>query len=137
MREALPGDIPGMMVVRAAVRENRLVSRVIGPADYLREMQAEGRGWVAADEAGRILGFAIGNARTGNIWALFVDPEHEGRGIGRALHDRMVEWLFSTGLTRLSLGTAPQTRAQQFYVKAGWTFLGLDQHGEALFEKLA
>ena len=30
-------------------------------------------------------GFSPGDPRDGSIWALFVDPADEGRGIGRAL----------------------------------------------------
>ena len=80
------------------------------------------------------MGFAIGNAETGNIWALFVDPEHEGRGHGRALHDAMVEWLFARGLAHLWLGTEPGTRAERFYRAAGWRCTGKAANGEALYE---
>jgi len=46
----------------------------------------------------------------------------------------MVDWLFSEGLERLNLGTAPGTRAEAFYRATGWTYLGIDAHGEASFE---
>jgi GNAT superfamily N-acetyltransferase len=55
-----------------------------------------------------------------NIWALFVDPEHERRGYGRMLHDTMTDWLRSRGVERLWLTTEPGTRAQKFYEAAGW-----------------
>lgn len=133
IRVAERRDIAAMHVVRLAVRENRLVSAVIGPADYEREMELTGRGWVAESD-GAIVGFAVGNARTGNIWALFVAPEHERSGLGRRLHDVMVEWLFSSGLERLHLTTAPATRAFGFYVKAGWTPVDAVVRGEQRFE---
>ncbi|MCE9658387.1 MAG: GNAT family N-acetyltransferase [Burkholderiales bacterium] len=84
--------------------------------------------------AKRPQGFAVGNVRTGNIWALFVDPMHEGCGHGRRLHDAMIEWLFLQGKERLWLSTAPHTRAQRFYEAAGWSFLGMLPEGEALYE---
>ena len=50
---------------------------------------------------------------TGNVWALFVDPRHEGRGYGRRLHDTMVTWLWERGHQRLCLTTEPGTRAER------------------------
>ena len=119
--------------VRLAVRENVLRSTVITEEHYLPAIEATGRGWVIEAD-GRVVGFAIGNADTGNIWALFVDPEHEGRGHGRALHNAMVEWLFSRGLRHLWLGTDPDTRAERFYRAAGWRYTGKAANGEALYE---
>ncbi len=132
IRVATRADIPGMHVVRRAVRENRLTSNVITEAHYPPAMEETGRGWIAECK-GEVLGFAIGNKHTGNIWALFVDPDHEGLGIGRQLHDTMVEWLFAQGLTTLSLGTDPGTRAQAFYEKAGWKFVELLPNGDAMY----
>jgi glutathione S-transferase len=133
LRQAQRGDIPGMHRVRLAVRENRLVSGVT-PADCVPAIEETGRGWVVEDD-GTIVGFAVGNASDGNIWALFVDPAHEGRGHGRRLHDAMVEWLFSRGLQRLWLSTEPGTRAQAFYEVAGWTHMGMLGNGEARYER--
>ena len=133
LRQAVREDIPGMHHVRLAVRENRLRSLAIGEEDYIREIEGTGRGWVI-EVYGQVVAFAIGNVTTGNIWALFVDPEHEARGYGRLLHDEMVGWLFGRGLSRLDLGTAPGTRAQRFYEAAGWRYAGLNQNGEAMYE---
>lgn len=132
LRQAQRGDIPAMHRVRLAVRENRLTS-AITPADYIPALEETGRGWVV-EVAGTVVAFAVGNARSGNIWALFVDPEHEGRGYGRRLHEAMVTWLFSCGLPRLWLSTTPGTRAQRFYEVAGWVYMGMLAHGEALYE---
>ena len=83
---------------------------------------------------GQIVGFAIGDALDGNIWALFVHPGHAGQGHGRALFSTLVDWLRSKGLQRLTLGTEPDTRAADFYRAAGWTAVGL-QDGEIRFER--
>jgi GNAT superfamily N-acetyltransferase len=64
---------------------------------------------------------------------LFVDPEHEGKGYGRCLHDTMIAYLFACGLARLELSTASDTRAHQFYVQAGWQLTRIDTDGEAFF----
>lgn len=132
LREATPADIPAMHRVRMSVLENRLRARVIAEADYASAM-ARGRGWVV-EEKGEVVGFAVGDAADGNIWALFVHPDHEGRGYGWRLHDTMVAWLWAQGLERLWLTTAPGTRAQAFYEAAGWRHAGRTDRGEILFE---
>jgi GNAT superfamily N-acetyltransferase len=114
LRQALRSDIPGIFRVRYAVSENRLTSRSISESDVVGELESTGRGWVI-ESGSEIVAFAIGNVQTGNIWALFVDPKHEGLGYGRRLHDTVVGWLWSRGLELLGLTTAPGTRAQRFY----------------------
>jgi GNAT superfamily N-acetyltransferase len=132
-RQAVAADIAGIQRVRWSVRENRLVSSVITDDDVREAIEESGRGWVVESE-GEVVAFAIGNARTGNIWALFVHPEHEGRGHGRRLHGAMVRWLWSRGLDRLWLTTEPQTRAQRFYEAAGWRLIGPTDRGELRYE---
>ena len=123
LREAVLSDISAMQRIRHSVRENRLVSTSISDLEVRESIEKTGRGWVIEVE-GEIVAFAIGNAETGNVWALFVHPTHEHRGYGRLLHDTMVEWLFSRGLERLWLTTEPGTRAQRFYEAAGWERVG-------------
>jgi GNAT superfamily N-acetyltransferase len=136
IRVAVQSDIPGMHRVRLAVRENRLTSSAITEKDYVPAIEETGRGWMAV-ENDVVLGFAVGDKLTGNIWALFVDPDHEGKGVGSLLHHAMVTWLFQQGLTRLWLGTDPNTRAQRFYEAAGWSFVRVLSDGEALYELFA
>ena len=136
LRLAARADVPGMQRVRHAVKENRLVSRVIPDDEVIDAIERSGRGWVVEDE-GEVVAFAIGNAVDGSIWALFVDPPHERRGYGRRLHDVMVAWLHSRGLARLWLTTDPGTRAQRFYERAGWVSSGLQANGEHLYERHA
>ena len=134
LRQAVRADVTGIQRVRHAVRENVLTSGVITDADVIDYLERFGRGWVVVDETNAVLGFSIGDARDGNIWALFVDPAHEGKGYGRALHDAMVAWLRAQGLPRLGLSTEPGTRAERFYRRAGWIDRGLLPSGERRFE---
>jgi GNAT superfamily N-acetyltransferase len=136
LRQATRVDVPCMQRVRHAVKENRLVSRVIPDAEVIDAIERTGRGWLVED-AGQVVGFAIGNAQDGNVWALFVDPDHEASGHGRRLHDVMVAWLHSRGLERLWLTTDPGTRAQRFYERAGWVNRGMRANGELLYERHA
>lgn len=133
LRQARRDDIAGMHKVRMSVQENRLVSTTLTRDDYIQAIEATGRGWVI-ELQGSIVAFAVGDASSGSIWALFVEPGHEGRGFGRQLHDCMVEWLWQQGLDRLWLTTDPGTRAYRFYETAGWRQVGVGAHGEVRLE---
>jgi GNAT superfamily N-acetyltransferase len=134
IRAAATSDVPAMHAVRSKVRENRLSDPGrVTEASYLPYIAA-GSAWVAETDAG-IPGFAALSASDETVWALFVDPEAEGVGIGRALHDHMLEWAREQGIRRLSLGTQEGSRAAHFYERAGWTRAGITPDGEAIFEK--
>lgn len=135
LRQALKSDIPEIWRVRYAVRENTLAPGKISDDDLIRHLEVIGRGWVI-DIGTSIAGFAIGNGQTGNIWALFIDPLHEGKGYGRRLHDEMLRWLCSTGLDRLWLTTGAGTRALRFYERNGWRHAGVDEDGDPRLEIL-
>jgi GNAT superfamily N-acetyltransferase len=106
---------------------------VVTEADVIEHIEVLGRGWVIEVDS-EIRAFAIGNARNGNVWGLFVEHGHERRGYGRRLHDTMLAWLWSQGLQRLWLTTGPDTRAARFYRAAGWQDMGLTNRGEIRFE---
>lgn len=133
LREAVKADIPGMQRVRSAVRENILSDPTrVTEADYMAALDELGRTWVVEAD-GEIAAFAVAY-RTGSIWALFVHPDHEGRGYGKALLTTVVNWLWSLGLTRLWLITDPGTRAEQFYISQGWQSCGSVSSGEVRLE---
>jgi len=46
----------------------------------------------------------------------------------------MINWYFEQTKTNVWLGTAPNTRAEMFYRKAGWTEIGIHGKGEIKFE---
>lgn len=133
LRQATQQDISGMHRVRLAVLENRLTSGAIREEHYYSEIEVTGRGWVVVEES-EVVAFAIGNRDMANIWALFVDPDHEGQGYGRMLHAAVVEWLFAQGAHRIWLSTTPGTRAQRFYEAAGWKFCRVLPSGERYYE---
>lgn len=134
IREATVADIPQIQVVRNSVAENTLSdpSRVTD-ADCLECLTATGKGWVCEINS-RVVGFSVADISGHNIWALFVHPCFERQGIGRCLHSTMLEWYFSQTETTVWLGTAPKTRAEIFYRKAGWIEIGTHSSGEIKFE---
>ena len=68
---------------------------------------------------GVIVGFSIAN-RSGLVWALFVRPGWEGRGIATRLLALCIDWLRAIGVAEAFLDTGPGTRAEGFYRHQGW-----------------
>lgn len=134
IREATRADIPALWDVRYAVRENTLTPGRLSDEDVRREIEDTGKGWVI-EEAGRIQGFAIANSRSGNIWALFLRPEAEGRGLGARLHEAMLAWLRTQPVPLLWLTTGTGTRACGFYERMGWRRIGPVDGGEIRYER--
>ena len=134
MREATIEDIPKMHIVRTSVNENQLSNpNLISAEDYQHYLQDRGKGWVV-DFDGILAGFAIVDIIDNNVWALFVHPKYEGRGCGKMLHDKMIDWYFSQTEKTIWLSTSPGTRAETFYDIAGWQRISLLSNGEIKFE---
>ena len=127
-------DIAQIQVVRNLVKENRLSDPALVPdSDVQDYITRRGRGWVC-EINGQIVGFAIADLVDNNIWALFIHPDFEKLGIGKRLHDEMMNWYFSETDKTVWLGTSPKTRAELFYRKAGWKEIGMHGKGEIKFE---
>ncbi|HEY1038724.1 MAG TPA: GNAT family N-acetyltransferase [Bacteroidia bacterium] len=123
-----------MHIIRCAVKENILGNPLaVTEADYTDFITKKGKGWVC-EENGKILGFAIVDFTNYNIWALFIDPEHERKGIGTTLHNIMLDWYFEYYNNKLWLGTAPNSKAERLYRKAGWKQTGVERNGDLRFE---
>jgi GNAT superfamily N-acetyltransferase len=134
IREAGISDISQIQVVRNSVTENTLSDPGLVPdKDVETYITQRGKGWVYEVD-GQIVGFAIADLIDHNIWALFLRPQYEGMGIGRALHYTMLDWYFAQTRHCLWLSTSPGTRAELFYRKAGWKEVGMYGKGEIKFE---
>ena len=133
VRRATAADIAAMMELRLQVRENRLSHPGQVTAEDCRPYVERSHMWVW-EEDGEVLGISASNCDTGWIWALFVRPGHEGRGIGRALFAAACGALQSAGVRHMRLSTDPDTRAARFYHAAGWRETGRTPEGELIFE---
>jgi len=133
-REATIRDVKELLEIRFSVKENVLNNRALVTeeitADFLTRY---GKGWVCEIE-NQIVGFAIIDVLENNIWALFVRPGFEKKGIGKGLQQIMLDWFFNQSDKTLWLGTAPGTRAEKFYIASGWKDVGRTRHGEIRFE---
>jgi ribosomal protein S18 acetylase RimI-like enzyme len=133
-REATIADIPQMQIVRHLVKENVLSNPVlVTDEDCKNYITNKGKGWVC-EVNNFIIGFSIADLVDKNIWALFVHPEFERKGIGKKLHDTMLTWYFNQTRETVWLSTAPNTRAEKFYRKAGWKDVGKHGKNEIKFE---
>ncbi len=133
-REAKIDDIPQIQVVRHSVKENILSNPdLVTDQDCKDFITVRGKGWVC-EINNEIVGFSIVDLKDNNIWALFLRPEFEKQGIGRRLHDTMLNWYFDQTSKNVWLGTSPNTRAELFYRKAGWKEIGIHGDGEIKFE---
>jgi len=133
-REAKVEDIPQIQIVRNSVKENTLSNPgLVTDKDCEEFLTVRGKGWVCEID-NQIVGFAIADLRDNNVWALFLQPEFENKGIGRQLHTIMLDWYFMQTKNTIWLGTAFNTRAEQFYRKAGWTEVGTHGSKEIKFE---
>ena len=83
IREATSEDIPQIQSVRNAVKENMLSDPALVPdkdvEDYIHN---RGKGWVCEVD-NTIVGFAIVSVTDNNVWALFIQPGYDKKGIGK------------------------------------------------------
>ena len=134
IRRAAHADVPRIMEIRHAVRENRLSDPNSVTASDCCAFIDRAEIWLWVDDD-LIQGFAAGDPQDGSIFALFVDPAHEGRGIGRALIARACDTLRAGGFVAATLSTDPGTRAERFYRTNGWIEVGQNGKGEIVFQR--
>ena len=126
-RRIEPSDVDAVFNVRLSTRENAITLAEleeeygVTPALFAKALEGNVAGWLAEDD-GRVVGFATGNRRNGEVQVLAVLPEYENRGIGKALLASVCDWLFAAGHERIWLGANPDPhiRATSFYAKLGW-----------------
>lgn len=139
IRRATAADGATLFRIRIAVRENtmtlaQLAAAGVTPRSVRQLLEGSGAAWIA-EEQGRALGFSMADAAQGTVFALFVLPGQEGRGIGRALLRLAEGWLAAQGWRRawLLTGAARGLRAPGFYRRMGWQARGGAPRGERRF----
>ncbi|QNA99027.1 GNAT family N-acetyltransferase [Massilia sp. Se16.2.3] len=127
LRKAMPGEIAALWDLRTrAVAHGcagHYTPEVLGvwlaapaPAS-LADRIALGQA-MAAVEDGALLGYAVLDTREGEVDAVFVDPDAQGRGVGLSLLASVEAAARTTGLTRLFLSAS--LNAVPFYRCAGF-----------------
>ena len=138
IRDATPHDVDAMFDVRGAVNENRasreqLAARGITEDVVRAALESELKAWVAEVDA-RVIAFSMADTRRGCMWALFVKPAYQRRGLGSRLLERATASLFSQGFRRIFLTTDTSTSAYRFYVNRHWVDVGPTARGDVRFE---
>jgi GNAT superfamily N-acetyltransferase len=82
--------------------------------------------YVAEDESGKIAGFASGGPErtrepvyTGELYAIYLLAQHQGKGVGRQLAITLVNRLRQEGMTALLLWVLAENPSRKFYERLG------------------
>ena len=108
----------------------------ITPDTVAAMLAGDGRAWVA-EENGTIVAFSMADANEASVFAMFVKPGFEGKGLGRALMAETEQWLFSRNCEEIWLLTDRNTRvrANGFYQRLGWQHREIQEDGQARYTK--
>ena len=128
LRRAVPADAPAIWAIHTrAIRETASShyppesvaawSGRMTPGSYVEPIEARVV-IVAEDDDGRVAGFAQLNPREGIVQACYVDPDFNGRGVGRALMAAIEDEARAHGRTALLLDAS--LNAIAFYASLGW-----------------
>jgi GNAT superfamily N-acetyltransferase len=132
-REGFRGIVPDEIDPEAAWRPDRIEARLAGRVD-------DGSGILVAERGERVAGFVLygpcrdddASAAMGEVWALYVDPDHWRAGVGRALVDASLEQLRATGFAEGAVWTlAESPRNLRFYEALGFRLDGAEQRRES------
>lgn len=141
IRIATSSDIDDLFDIRTSVRENyqsreELAALGVTPASIATMLASSSRAWIAEVDT-RPAAFAMADAEQATVFAMFVRPEYEGRGLGRLLMREAENWLFSQGLPEIWLltGSDARLRAHGFYQRLGWSPVGVHPDGQIKYVK--
>lgn len=148
LRDATPADARALATVQVA--SWRAAYRGLMPDEVLDGLSVPelGRVWsgrfaarpprtsvVVATDARRLVGFAAAgpplvptdraDPTSGDLYALYLDPDRWGRGIGTSLQTAALDRLGTHGFTHAGLWVLEgNQRARRFYHRTGWTDTG-------------
>jgi GNAT superfamily N-acetyltransferase len=148
LRDATPADAPALAAVQVA--SWRAAYRGLMPDEVLAGLSVPDieRVWsdrftdrpprtsvVVATEVRRLVGFAAAgpplvpgdraDPTVGDLYALYLHPDHWGRGIGTPLQTAALDRLVTHGYTHAGLWVLDgNRRALRFYLRTGWTDTG-------------
>lgn len=123
IRPALLSDVPDVFRVRTSVRENHLSIEQLAQMGITEEAVAEmiaasACAWVAVVDD-EVVGFSMIDVDEASLFAAFVLPAFEGRGLGKKLVLAAEAQLFRHH-GEIWLETGRDTRAAGFYRALGW-----------------
>jgi ribosomal protein S18 acetylase RimI-like enzyme len=102
--------------------------RIPQTRSMLQDSPPEFRTWVAQDGP-EVVGFAVtgpsqdadAEKKTGELYAIYLEPDRVGTGVGRTLLEHAVADLAERGFTEATLWIlGSNARSRRFYEAAGW-----------------
>jgi phosphoribosylformimino-5-aminoimidazole carboxamide ribotide isomerase len=133
-------DIELLFEIRTSVAQNHqsrdeLAKLGVTPAAVGDALKAKSRAWIASvDETPAA--FAMADSGEATVFAMFVRPEFENRGLGRLLMAEAERFLFQNHRRIwLTTGTGRQIRANGFYKWLGWSATEVMDDGQTRYEK--
>jgi ribosomal protein S18 acetylase RimI-like enzyme len=131
LRPAVAGDAQAIAALfDAAVRDGwtflgELAQRPMFAAHYWEQLVADHaapNALIVATDGEGVVGFSAVHAEEGEMFLLFVDPAHAGRGVGRALLGAAHDVLRAAGRTEAFLFVEERNaRALAVYAAAGYS----------------
>lgn len=140
VRQATIADIETLFEIRTSVAENRQSREELEAEGITHEtlaelLQDEARAWIAEVD-GTSAAFSMAKGDEATVFAMFVRPQFEGRGLGRLLMDAAEDFLFARHeLIWLNTGEEQDIRAHGFYRKRGWVAVGAAERHNIRYEK--
>lgn len=142
VREANVADVELLFEIRCAVIQNRLsreeLEQIGVSTQSLTEMIVSGDYLtVVIEETERAVAFGMARISEGYVFAVFVRPEVEGRGIGRTVLNTLEKGLRAKDIRHawLCTGHDKSLRAHGFYCHLGWRAVGCTPDGQIRYEK--
>ena len=145
IRRAAVSDAPG--IAKVHVDSWKTTYEGIVPEEFLQSLKyterekiweqaiPAGHVWVAADESGKVAGFAsAGRERSGSypgyegeLYAIYILKEYQGTGIGKRLVQAAADWLTEQGMTSMAVLVLEDNPAVSFYEALGGEYLTDEQ----------
>ncbi|HYG86530.1 MAG TPA: GNAT family N-acetyltransferase [Azospirillum sp.] len=143
VREAKQDDVEILFHIRTSVKENHqsreeIAALGITPESVSRMLESDAKAWLCEID-GCPAGFSMAKSSERTVFALFVLPEYEGRGAGRALLRAAEDWLFGQGIAEiwLTTGADESLRAPGFYRHLDWHPVGREEDGSIRYIRRA
>lgn len=140
LRLATPADVDALFAIRVAVTDNaltgdQLADLGITPDAIGAAILAEPCAWVV-EIAGEVVGFSMVDDSAGEVFALFVRPEWQGRGFGGRLLVAAEQALFQRhAMIWLVTDGSPGVRANSLYRAHGWRQVARLEGADVRYEK--
>lgn len=138
IRDATPDDAEPLAAIYRPFVTDTTVSFELEPpsADEFAQRIASAQSrwaWLVAEEDGRVAGYAYASSfrpRAAYRWSVemsaYLAPAHRGRGVARALYERLIEILVEKGYCTAYAGiTLPNEASVRFHQALGFTSVGV------------